>query len=89
LYAAYLNGDSSSLTTKMKRAMFCGSRITPSQQGGTRSYKDTFMNPAAFWSAAEVQAAFSGEADPIQCNFFLNNANAPSDPGTKLMAGCE
>ncbi len=89
LYAAYLNGDANWTSTKMKNAIFCGSRVTPNQQGGKRSPKDTFMNPAAFWSAAEVQAAFSGEADPIQCNFFLNNANAPSDPGTKLMAGCE
>lgn len=97
VYAGYADGTASSAdATDMKTALYCGYRIKPKEKTAIVSgaaHTDTFnsnSNPAlsAYWDAAELEAAFKGDA-PITCNLFLSNVNAPSDPGTKFMSSCK
>jgi len=89
VFSAYADGTASSFDfTDMKTAIYCGARLQPGSKGLVLKGTTTFSNAATFFTQEDLQQAFTGDK-PIQCNFSLNNNNAPSDPGTTLMSGCK
>ncbi|MFZ2804639.1 MAG: pilin [Patescibacteria group bacterium] len=88
IYSGYADGTATSFdTTDMKTAFYCGTKMSPGK--GANANGSGAFTPDAFFSQADLQQAFSGQGQAIQCNFSLNNQNAPSDPGTNLEGGCK
>lgn len=91
-FGGYADGTSDTFGN-MQTALYCGYRVTPGTSATGRVFATgntgTFNTGPSLYTTDELQKAFSGTGDAIQCNFSLNNATAPSDPGTTLEAGCK
>lgn len=84
--SAYADGTALSFdSTDMKTAIYCGARIVPGSRKA-ETFNSTFYQNN-MWSPEELTKAFNGEA--IDCDFGLTKNNAPPDPGTVLMGGCQ
>ncbi len=77
--------------TQLGAAMYTGWRIYPRKgpaEGGTTHRFDKLADNTPqdpYWSATELRQAIKFEK-PVQCNFELNQTNAPRDPSEALMS---
>lgn len=87
-FYGYTNGTVTSRdSTDMRTAFYCGSVVDSTTQAFRAFDGSTTGDTSLFWTEQELDDAFNG-SKPLECNFALTSATAPSNPGTALQKGC-
>ncbi len=96
LYSGYADGvNASSDLTDMKAAMYCGWHRAPGNASQYQANQDTGVfdeqagdkNP--YWTYEELKSVIDGKRQAFECDVSLTEENAPANPGTQLMFGCQ